>query len=345
VSPETLWVIAPAVDIMVPKAQDFLATAMAKAMVQAQGSMVEAKMDLGMGNLVGVTVNRRGGWSPYVSRTSIDPHLGVIRIETAQGKLMATVWNFAIHGVCYGPSNLKFSGDIMGRACSVIEDMDGGIALFMNGDAGDIDPAPGMCNNAPNFVGSNIMASAVVNVSRGLKPTNQVGIVAVSQQVEFGWTNLNYTLQRFNNCSSGGELDVCTLCAILQCDLNVHMPASWLEDNPRFTAVRFMANGKSTVLVTLPGEPLLELGWWVRNDTLDLGFDQTFLCGYSNSHMGYFATPDEYDIGGYESQLTFWGIDTAAMVRNGSRTVSSQVRPTPHKGAKELQPINWIHKK
>lgn len=52
-----------------------------------------------------------------------------------------------------------------------------------------------------------------------------------------------------------------------------------------------------TLLVTLPGEPLVELGWQVYNDTLKLGFDNTFLCGYTNNHMGYFATPNEYGMG------------------------------------------------
>jgi hypothetical protein len=33
--------------------------------------------------------------------------------------------------------------------------------------------------------------------------------------------------------------------------------------------------------------------------------------------MGYFATPPEYDLGGYESQLTFWGITTAHQIREG----------------------------
>ncbi len=36
----------------------------------------------------------------------------------------------------------------------------------------------------------------------------------------------------------------------------------------------------------MPGEALVELGWWIRNDTLALGFDQTFLLGYSQNHMG-----------------------------------------------------------
>ncbi len=43
--------------------------------------------------------------------------------------------------VCYGPENLKFSSDIMGAASDTIEQMIGGVALFVNGDAGDISPS------------------------------------------------------------------------------------------------------------------------------------------------------------------------------------------------------------
>ena len=102
-------------------------------------------------------------------------------------------------------------------------------------------------------------------------------------------------------------------------------------------------------MVTLPGEPLLELGWEVYNDTLKMGFDTTFLAGYSNNHMGYFATPNEYgrctsfflfqfsstsnfaDVGGYESQLSFWGRDTAELIRAGCSMVASQIKPTMKK--------------
>jgi hypothetical protein len=84
---------------------------------------------------------------------------------------------------------------------------------------------------------------------------------------------------------------------VLRCDLNAHLPDNWVENQPRFTAVRFDINGVKSVVVSMPGEPLLELGWWVRNDTAAMGFDTTFLAGYSNAHMGYFATPNEYDIG------------------------------------------------
>lgn len=45
---------------------------------------------------------------------SIDPHLGLIKVDDVNDKPIATLWNFAIHGVCYGEDNMKFSSDIMG---------------------------------------------------------------------------------------------------------------------------------------------------------------------------------------------------------------------------------------
>jgi len=51
------------------------------------------------------------------------------------------------------------------------------------------------------------------------------------------------------------------------------------------------------------------------------------LFGYTNNYLGYFATANEYIYGGYESLLSFWGIDTAEIVRSGVMAVVSQVKP------------------
>ena len=48
---------------------------------------------------------------------------------------------------------------------------------------------------------------------------------------------------------------------------------------------------------------------------------------YSNNHMGYFATEREYDVGGYESLLTFWGVDTAERIRTNCTLVAKKVAP------------------
>lgn len=327
ISPEILWALAPATDFLVPELQHAIASSMARAMIQAESNLQSAVVGVGSGMLLGVTRNRRAGISPFVNHDSIDPHLGIIRVDTPDGKPMATLWNFACHGTCWGPSNMHFSGDIMGGACELIEEQVGGVALFVNADAGDIDPTNAACSGQPKYAGAQQMATAVASTRKSIETSDSASLAVAAAAVPFGPTNLNATLERFSNCTHGGLLDICTICEVLHCDVNAHLPSNWVENTPVFTAVRFDILGKRSVLVTMPGEPLLELGWWVRNDTAAMGFDTTLLAGYSNSHMGYFATPNEYDIGGYESQLTFWGIDTAERVREGVYSVAKVIAP------------------
>jgi len=264
---------------------------------------------------------------PYLEPDSIDPHLGVIRIDRPDGTPLVTLWNYAIHGTCWGPDNMMTSGDIMGGVNKVVEEkLNLGISMFVNADAGDIDPSPDTCSNKPDYKGAPIIANAIADTRKGIKADDTLTMKGASAIVPFGRTVLNITLARWENCTSGGPLDICTLCEVLKCDLNAHLGSSWLENKPRFTAINFSSGGKTTLFVTMPGEPLSELGKQVRGDGLALGFDDVFLAGYSNNHMGYFATPDEYNIGGYESELTFWGEFTAEKVRNGAKLVAEQVK-------------------
>ena len=58
----------------------------------------------------------------------------------------------------------------------------------------------------PKYDGAPIIAAAVKKVRDSLTPSTQVAIQAHSQVIDFGPTNLNITLQRFDNCTSGGPL-------------------------------------------------------------------------------------------------------------------------------------------
>ena len=81
-----------------------------------------------------------------------------------------------------------------------------------------------------HFKGSTLMAANVVQTRTGLKPSTEVEIRTAAQTVEMGRTDLNYTLARFNNCTHGGPLDVCSLCDAIDCDVNAHMSDSWIEE-------------------------------------------------------------------------------------------------------------------
>jgi len=56
-SPEFLWAVAPATDLLVPAIQTMYCTSLATVMLQAEKTMQPAKIDIGVGQLVGVTRN------------------------------------------------------------------------------------------------------------------------------------------------------------------------------------------------------------------------------------------------------------------------------------------------
>ncbi len=233
-----------------------------------------------------------------------------------------------MHGTCFGSDNLQMTGDIMGWTNRYIEGKTGAVAMFQNADAGDVDPDYNLCRGNPlNWTGPAVFGNAVIAAADALEPAPAVALSVASRSVDFGPVNFNATLSspRFNNCSSGGPIDICSLCRVIDCKLDGGLQSGWIETVPQFTAVRLDVNGKRSVFVTCPGEAIVELGWQVRNDTAKLGFTDTFFVGYSQNHMGYFCTPNEYDVGGYEAELTLWGINTSNRIRSGMFGVASIV--------------------
>ena len=70
----------------------------------------------------------------------VDHTLGVIAIDGADGKPIATLVNFACHPVVLGPENLEISADYPGAMMAKVESAIGGQAMFVQGAAGDINP-------------------------------------------------------------------------------------------------------------------------------------------------------------------------------------------------------------
>ena len=88
-----------------------------------------------------------------------------------------------------------------------------------------------------------------------ITPSKDVKITSASAIIPFGPTDLNATLGRFNNCTHGGPLDICTICAVLKCDVNAHLNSAWVEENPRFSAFRFEIGTKNYLAVSIRRAP------------------------------------------------------------------------------------------
>jgi len=71
----------------------------------------------------------------------IDPEIGVLRLDAEDGRIVAVVYNFAMHPI-QGAPNGGNTADVTGFSSQVIEDnlSEGTVALFVQGCGGDINP-------------------------------------------------------------------------------------------------------------------------------------------------------------------------------------------------------------
>lgn len=124
---------------------------------QAAHTMAPVRIGVGVGREDRITMNRRlrlkdgKDWtirranpspldSEVVALGPVDPEIGILRLDTAAGRPLAVLYNFAGHAYG-GVPNGGVTADFPGFASAVIEQaMDGAVALFLQGAAGDITP-------------------------------------------------------------------------------------------------------------------------------------------------------------------------------------------------------------
>lgn len=83
-------------------------------------------------------------------RGSVDHEVRVIRIDDLQGKPVAIVFAHGCHTVTMGPKSLRWSSDYVGPARELVEQNTGGLSLFLQANAGDINPITGIGDKEDN---------------------------------------------------------------------------------------------------------------------------------------------------------------------------------------------------
>lgn len=80
------------------------------------------------------------GYNRQDPSRAADDTLRVLAFDSVAGHRIATVINYATHAVVLGPRNRLFSADFPGAATRLLAERHGGIALYLQGACGDIDP-------------------------------------------------------------------------------------------------------------------------------------------------------------------------------------------------------------
>ena len=146
-----------------------------EAAVEADAALQPARIGCGWGeSTIGVYRRelRNGRWVlGEVPDHPIDPSVGVIRVDDLDGSPIAIAFRYSAHPVTVGGRSAVASADFPGPAREVLERNLGGLALFLQGCGGNINPRVGIgyevdCRDTKNRVGLELGGEALKVAAR-----------------------------------------------------------------------------------------------------------------------------------------------------------------------------------
>jgi hypothetical protein len=160
-----------------------VAIGIVEAALEADGRLQEARLGTGWGRSeIGVyRREQRDGRLVLgeVPSHPVDDSVGVIRVDDLDGEPIAVAFRFSAHPVTMGGRSMVVSSDFPGPARDVVESQLGGLALFLQGCAGNLNPAVGIgyevdCRETKNRVGLQL-GGEVLRVAAGIRTNTRAG--------------------------------------------------------------------------------------------------------------------------------------------------------------------------
>ncbi len=217
-------------------------------------------------------------WNPNVLMGGeafgpLDRTMTLVSFRDANGSNIASLFHLSVHAVAIYPYSEAISADWPGEASKQISKTLGGEAIFIQGTAGDVNPW-----------------------KRGRKAVDEMGKGLANYAEDM--YKLSARLQTDSIKVKRGTV------ALPLSDVGIER----IGQDSVNAEVQVIVLG-SLALVSLPGEPLTDLGTAIRKDS---PYPQTLVLGYSNGNgVHYVGMPGEKARGGYEMDSGTVGTGTA----------------------------------
>jgi neutral/alkaline ceramidase-like enzyme len=251
---------------------------------EARTKLEPARLGVGWG-LAMANINRRARDLEGPTYLGLNPdgptdrQIGLIRLERADGKLLALIANYAMHGTALGGANTLITGDAPGIVAAYVEEKLGAPMLYINGAAGNLAPIYTVC---PDFESAHLgqframLGDKIIAANDRIgRTTSEVRLAAGEQIVEtprkpnMGWAP---DLEKYLRQTDAGETVI-------------RLP------------IRFLRVNDDVAIWAAPLELFCEIALRVRSLS---PFPYTFYFGYSNGWLGYMPSAAEFPYGGYE---------------------------------------------
>lgn len=275
-----------------------------------------------------------GAGNPDVTGVAgrIDPTVGLMSVQTADGKPLAIVGNYSLHYVGgVGPGHI--SGDYFACwAADMARRMGVGtgpgdppfVAMLTNGAQGDInniDVLHGSTERMPPYVRmirvAKILADETARVLGGIRYAEEVELGASQEWLELGVrlpdaSEVQKARKMLENAPPGQYLMDLPLVYARE---TMILSESW----PKIERVPVQALRIGDVgLAAFSGEPFVDIGLEVRQKS---ALQRQFLIGLSNDHVGYIPTEAAFEQGGYET----WRAKTSYLEKQAAPKITASM--------------------
>ena len=274
-----------AVDRLSPAVRGAILDGLEAAARQADARKVKARIASGRTEVGGIAESR--------VQEALDPELGVLTVMGTDGRPVALVWNYAVHGTALGRDNFLLSGDLMGEASARIERQIGAPVLFVNGAVGDVSPRP------RGWTGVQAAGAALAD---GALRARQAGTESGRLQIATERVALPAPTVALRNCLRGWA--------------PAWMTIGLRQTLPSTTEVIALSIGR-TAWVTIPGELETRLGLEIKAGARQR-FRHVFIAGVSNDYLGYFLVPADYRRPSYIACGSLYGERGGEIIRDAA---------------------------
>jgi len=276
---------------------------------QLPARLEPARLACGSTTVTGIGFNRQDRSRP------IDEELTALALERSDGSAIAVLINYATHAVVLGPRNLEYSGDFPGAAARRLDELTGGIGLYLQGACGDVDPVTQLERGWGQgtfedceAIGSRL-AEAALDALRDAPRTPEVTLRAASRVVDVpldpapSLDELDRLIARFRADrkaaiagavrDTAGEMTANTMLVWAR-KLRRHIR---LQNVPTtLSAEVFAARINDVRIIGLPFETYTDIGLRIKQGLEPI---DAVVVGYANGLYGYCPTTWAKDQGGY----------------------------------------------
>lgn len=247
---------------------------------------------------VGLGVNPRG---------PVDRSVPVLRLDSAEGKLVGVVFGAACHNTTYGSRDNQISGDFASAAQAFVErEFPGVQAMFMQGLAGDANPYPNSLNDPAKRPAAEIAREHGASLGREVSRVLGNALKPVGGPLRAAHAMADLPLQKV---PSRAELERTSAKAssttkwvadqmLARLKAGETLPASYRAP---VTVWQF---GSDLTLVGLPGEVVVDYVGLIEEA---LGPLKLWLSAYCNDTFGYLPSARVLREGGYETRGLYHG--------------------------------------